>query len=68
MEHIPVLLHEAIDLLSVKESGTYVDLTLGRGGHSEAILKRLGKNGRLFAFDVDPAAIAESTPRLDLTG
>ena len=40
MEHIPVLLHEAIDLLSVKESGTYVDLTLGRGGHSEAILKR----------------------------
>ena len=68
MEHIPVLLHEAIDLLSVKESGTYVDLTLGRGGHSEAILKRLGEKGRLFAFDVDPTAIAESAPRLELTG
>ena len=68
MEHVPVLLPEAIGLLAVKESGTYVDLTLGRGGHSEAILERLGPQGRLFAFDVDPTAILESTPRLTATG
>ncbi len=67
MEHVPVLLKEAIDLLDVKKDGTYVDLTLGRGGHSSAILSRLDK-GRLFAFDVDPSAIYESRPRLESVG
>ena len=45
-EHISVLLNETIDLLGVKEGGTYVDGTLGRGGHTSEILKRL-KNGKL---------------------
>ncbi len=55
--HIPVLLSEAIDGLSIKPSGTYIDGTAGGGGHSEAILKRL-KTGRLISIDQDPDAIA----------
>ena len=54
--HNPVLLHESIDALSVKEDGVYVDVTFGGGGHSREILKRLGKTGRLFGFDQDPDA------------
>ena len=46
-KHIPVLLNETIEGLNVKPNGIYVDLTLGRGGHSKEILKRL-KNGRLI--------------------
>ena len=61
--HVSVLLHEAIDSLNVKEGGTYVDLTLGRGGHSSEILKRLG-SGHLYAFDLDATAIEESRQRL----
>jgi len=62
-KHVSVLLHEAIDSLSVKEDGIYVDLTLGRGGHSKEILKRL-KNGHLYAFDKDDEAIEESKENL----
>ena len=54
--HNPVLLHESIDALSIKEDGVYVDVTYGGGGHSKDILRRLGKNGRLFGFDQDPDA------------
>ena len=54
--HNPVLLHESVDALSVKEDGVYVDVTFGGGGHSREILKRLGKTGRLFGFDQDPDA------------
>ena len=54
--HIPVLLSETIDALAIKESGVYVDCTFGGGGHSKAILSRLGKEGRLFAFDQDEDA------------
>ena len=54
--HNPVLLNESIDALSIKEEGVYVDVTYGGGGHSKEILRRLGKNGRLFAFDQDPDA------------
>ena len=54
--HNPVLLHESVDALSVKEDGVYVDVTFGGGGHSKEILKRLGKTGRLFGFDQDPDA------------
>lgn len=54
--HNPVLLHESVDALSVKEEGVYVDVTFGGGGHSREILKRLGKNGKLFGFDQDPDA------------
>lgn len=55
--HNPVLLTESIDALNIKENGTYVDVTFGGGGHSKEILKRLGKNGRLFAFDQDTDAL-----------
>jgi 16S rRNA (cytosine1402-N4)-methyltransferase len=56
--HIPVLLHEVVELMQVQPSGTYIDATFGRGGHSRAILERLGPQGRLFVFDRDPQAIA----------
>ncbi len=56
--HITVLLAEAVDALAVKADGVYVDCTFGRGGHSRALLARLGAGGRLIAFDRDPTAIA----------
>ena len=52
--HIPVLLSESVTGLAVKADGTYVDLTYGGGGHSREILKQL-RNGKLIAFDQDPA-------------
>jgi len=54
--HIPVLLHEVIDGLAIKPDGIYVDCTFGGGGHSKAILEKLGNNGKLFAFDQDADA------------
>lgn len=62
-KHIPVLLNETIDGLNIKKDGVYVDLTLGRGGHSKEILKRL-TTGRLISFDKDETAIKESTENL----
>ena len=56
--HVTVLLQEAVDALEIKADGVYVDGTFGRGGHSLAVLERLGPEGRLIAFDRDPAAIA----------
>ena len=56
--HQTVLLHEAVEALQVKSSGIYVDGTFGRGGHSRAILERLGPDGRLLALDRDPQAVA----------
>lgn len=53
MYHNPVLLEETIDSLEIKESGVYVDLTFGGGGHSNEILKRLNRKGKLIAFDSD---------------
>jgi 16S rRNA (cytosine1402-N4)-methyltransferase len=55
--HTPVLLHEAVESLNVRERGVYVDCTFGRGGHSRLILARLGFDGRLVAMDRDPQAI-----------
>ncbi|MGY5848921.1 16S rRNA (cytosine(1402)-N(4))-methyltransferase RsmH [Salegentibacter sp. F14] len=55
--HNPVLLKESIDGLNIKKNGTYVDVTFGGGGHSREILKRLGPEGRLFAFDQDKDAL-----------
>ncbi len=56
-QHKPVLLHEALTGLNIKPNGIYVDATFGRGGHSLAILQRLGLDGRLIALDKDPHAI-----------
>ncbi len=56
--HVPVLLEEAVAALAVKPSGTYVDATFGRGGHSRRILAQLDARGRLIALDRDPTAEA----------
>src|SRR5579871_6746288 len=62
--HVPVLLHESISFLRVRPAGTYVDCTLGFGGHAEAILRQLGPSGRLVGFDRDPEAMAFAKDRL----
>ncbi len=54
--HIPALLNESLEGLNICPSGVYVDVTFGGGGHSREILDRLGKNGRLIAFDQDEDA------------
>jgi 16S rRNA (cytosine1402-N4)-methyltransferase len=54
--HKPALLKESVDGLSIVADGCYVDVTFGGGGHSKEILKRLSKEGKLFAFDQDPDA------------
>jgi 16S rRNA (cytosine1402-N4)-methyltransferase len=58
--HNPVLLQESVDGLNIKPDGVYVDVTFGGGGHSKEILKRLGPNGKLFAFDQDEDALANT--------
>ncbi|WP_405416162.1 16S rRNA (cytosine(1402)-N(4))-methyltransferase RsmH [Maribacter sp. Asnod1-A12] len=68
MYHNPVLLKESVDGLNIKEDGIYVDVTFGGGGHSKEILKRLGKEGKLYAFDQDEDAQANTLgdPRFTL--
>ena len=69
--HVPVLLKEAIDFLAVQRGGTYLDATVGLGGHSYEIAKRLGAPGHLIGLDKDPAALERSRERLkgsDRTG
>ena len=61
--HISVLLKETIDELNLKENSIAVDCTLGYGGHSSEILKRIPK-GKLYSFDQDDEAIISSTKRL----
>ncbi|GJM13110.1 MAG: ribosomal RNA small subunit methyltransferase H [Pseudohongiella sp.] len=55
--HETVLIAEAVEALSIRKDGIYVDATFGRGGHSRLILEHLGANGRLIVFDKDPEAI-----------
>ena len=58
--HIPALLQQTVDLLDIRPEGTYVDCTFGGGGHSRAILERLGSEGRLYGFDRDLDALRNS--------
>ena len=68
--HRPVLLAEAIEALRIRPDGTYVDATFGRGGHTRAVLARLGPPGRVIALDRDPYAVAAAAalddPRLTM--
>jgi 16S rRNA (cytosine1402-N4)-methyltransferase len=63
--HVPVLLKEAIEFLNVRPGGTYIDATVGLGGHSYEIAKRLGARGHLIGFDKDPAALEIAGRRLN---
>lgn len=68
--HVPVLLHEVLDFLKIERGGTYLDATLGGGGHTLAILNQLREcgGGRLFSIDQDPEAIAEATKTVKASG
>jgi 16S rRNA (cytosine1402-N4)-methyltransferase len=75
MQHVPVLLDEALQYLNVRPGGVYVDATLGLAGHSSAIARKLGGKGRLICFDRDPqpmeaakAKLAEVRAELELAG
>jgi len=63
--HVPVLLREAIAALNIRPAGRYVDGTFGRGGHAQRILDALDDDGRLVAFDRDPAAVAVARRRFE---
>ncbi len=62
--HVPVLFNEAIEFLNVRAGGTYVDCTLGLAGHAEGVIRKLGSEGRLIAFDRDDEAMAVAKTRL----
>lgn len=66
--HIPALLPQCMEALAIEPGGIYVDATYGGGGHSSAIIERLGHDGRLLAFDQDDEAIARAgkDPRLTM--
>ena len=64
VSHVPGLLKEAIDFLAVRRGGTYIDATVGLGGHSYEIAKRLGAPGHLIGLDKDPAALEIARKRL----
>ena len=66
--HVPVLLQQAIRYLNVRRGGTYADATVGFAGHSSAIARELGPEGKLIAFDRDPEAMALAKARLDALG
>ncbi|HWG39661.1 MAG TPA: 16S rRNA (cytosine(1402)-N(4))-methyltransferase RsmH [Candidatus Acidoferrales bacterium] len=66
--HVSVLLKEAIDFLAIRRGGTYIDATLGLGGHSLEIAKRLGPQGHLIGFDKDTNAIELARQRLSRVG
>jgi len=66
--HVSVLLQEAIDFLAIRRDGTYIDATLGLGGHSFEIAKRLGPQGHLIGFDKDTHALERARQRLSEVG
>ncbi|MBF0320826.1 MAG: 16S rRNA (cytosine(1402)-N(4))-methyltransferase RsmH [Nitrospirae bacterium] len=62
--HRPVMVDEVMELLDVKRDGVYLDGTLGMGGHTAELLKRIGENGRVIALDKDEVAIGYASQRL----
>ncbi|QWT47543.1 16S rRNA (cytosine(1402)-N(4))-methyltransferase RsmH [Azospira inquinata] len=64
-QHVTVLLEEAVAALHVNPEGRYIDATFGRGGHSRAILSRLGAGGRLLSLDRDPQAVVAGASLVD---
>src|SRR5580698_9859257 len=64
-QHVPVLLEEVLEYLNVRPGGVVVDATLGLGGHSTAIARKLGGRGRLICFDRDPEAMELAKARMD---
>src|SRR3989339_145016 len=63
-QHTSVLVEELIDLLAPQSNGNYIDLTLGGGGHSQAILEKTGPDGKVLAFELDGRAISASQDKL----
>lgn len=63
-KHYTVMLNEAVDALNCTDGKLYVDCTLGGGGHSELILKKISPNGKLISFDIDDEAISFASERL----
>ena len=66
--HVPVFLKQAIDFLNVRRGATYIDATVGLGGHSYEIAKRLGAPGHLIGLDKDPEALRMAGVRLQVSG
>ena len=64
--HIPVLLDEVIKILDIKPEGIYMDCTVGFGGHSELILKKLNSKGILIGLDLDPYALEKAKLKLTI--
>jgi len=67
-QHVPVLIDEVLEYLNVQPGGVYMDVTLGLGGHSSEIAKRLGGTGKLIGFDRDPEAMELAKARLAALG
>jgi 16S rRNA (cytosine1402-N4)-methyltransferase len=65
VRHVPVLLHQAIDLLRVRPNGTYVDCTLGFAGHAEGVVRQLGPQGHLIGFDRDSEMMELAKAKLE---
>ena len=63
--HVPILVNEIIDKLNIKKDGTYIDCTLGFGGHSQEIANKLSKKGRIIGMDLDPYALKMAKEKLE---
>src|SRR3990172_6852352 len=64
VKHLPVMSREVIEVIAPREGGTYVDATVGLGGHSEMILEKIGERGRVVGRDREDEALARTAERL----